>query len=98
MALYVLFGKPGPTTRNLPTKRTSTQFPKRKGINSLYKCFEKYKLHYIDIDLTLKTKAKKEQVTQNLSYNMVGVPLMDIPLDVISPASMHVILGLTKNV
>ena len=44
-------------------------------------------------------KAKKEQVivTKDQSYSIVGAPLADIPIGVITPVTMHVILGLTKK-
>ena len=74
------------------------RFPKRKGINSSQKSYEIYKREYMDLDSRLKTKAKKEQVTQYLIYSVVWAPLADVPLDVISPATIHVISGLTKNV
>ena len=43
-----------------------------------------------------KTKKEKEHATQYLSHNVVGAPLTDIPLDLISSVTMHVILGLTR--
>ena len=46
----------------------------------------------------LKTKAQKVKVTQDISFSIVGAPLADVPLDVIAPATMYVILGLTENI
>jgi hypothetical protein len=57
-----------------------------------------YKREYLDLDVNQRTKARREKVTQELSYSIVGAPLADIPLDVITPATMHVILGLTKKI
>ena len=57
-----------------------------------------YKKEYLDLDGKQQTQAKKEQVTQDLSHSIVAEALADIPLDVITPASMHVILGLTKKI
>ena len=74
------------------------RFPKRKGVNSLQQCFETYKREYLDLMLTMRTKAKKEQVTQEMSYSIVAAALADIPLDAVAPATMHVILGLTKKI
>ena len=45
----------------------------------------------------MRTKSKKEQVTQEMSYSIVGEALADVPLDVVTLATMHVILGLTKK-
>ena len=59
---------------------------------------EIYKREYVDLEPNLKTKAKREHVTRELSYSVVGLPLADVPLDVIAPATMHVILGLTKKI
>ena len=59
--------------------------------------YEIYKHEYLDSDPKLQTKAKKEQVTFKLLHSMVGAPLADIPLDVIAPATMHVILGVAKK-
>ena len=39
-----------------------------------------------------------EQVTQDLSYSIVAEPLADVPPDVITRATMHVILGLMKKI
>ena len=65
------------------------RLPKRKG---------RYKKNYVDLELTFRTKAKKEQVTQELSYSVVGQALADIPIDVVTLATMHVILGFTKKI
>ena len=43
-------------------------------------------------------KAKREQVTQDVSYSIVASALADIPLDTVAPATMHVILGLAKHI
>ena len=48
--------------------------------------------------LTIRTKTKREQVTQDVSYSIVASALANIPLDAVAPAHMHVILGLTKKV
>ena len=53
-----------------------TRFQKRHGLNSLQCSFEKYKKKYLDLELTFRTKAKKEQVTQELSYSVVGQALV----------------------
>ena len=45
-----------------------------------------------------QTPSKKEQVTKDLSYSVVVKALANTPLDCITPASMHVILGLTKKI
>jgi len=74
------------------------RFQKRKGLNSLQCSFEKYQKNYLDLDLTFRTKAKKAQVTQELSYSVVGQALADIPIDVVTLATMHVILGFTKKI
>jgi hypothetical protein len=55
--------------------------------------FNVYKKKY------LKTASKKEHVTKELSYSVVSATLADIPLvDCITPATIHVILGLTKKI
>ena len=51
----------------------------------------------MDLEPRLKTKARKVNVTQDISFSIVGASLADVPLDVIVPATMHVILGLTKK-
>ena len=73
------------------------RFPKRKGIHSLQNCYKIFKREYLDLDHKLKTKARKEKVTRELSYSVVGAPLANVPLDVITLAKMHVILGMTKK-
>ena len=45
-----------------------------------------------------QTPLKKEQVTKDLSYSVVAKALADILVDCITPASIHVILGLTKKI
>jgi hypothetical protein len=72
--------------------------PKRKGVDSLKKCFEKYKREYMDLEPSLKTTSRKVQVTQCLSYSDISNQLADVPLDVITPATLHVILGITKTI
>ena len=74
------------------------QFPKRKGVNSLKECYQRYKREYMDLEPRLNTQARRAQVTQEVSFSIVGAPLADVPLDLIAPATMHVILGLTKNI
>ena len=74
------------------------RFQQRKGVNSIQKCFEIYKREYLDLDCNLRTKSRRERVTQELTYSIVGAPLANIPLDVITPATMHVILGFTKKI
>ena len=66
-------------------------------MNSHQQCFDKFKREFLDLDLTLRTKAKKEQVTQDVSYSIVGAVLADVPIDVVTMATMHVILGYTKK-
>ena len=74
------------------------RFLKRKGENSLKSSFEVFKTNYLDLCLMARTKAKKAQVTQELSYSVVGEALADIPIDVVTFATMHVILGMTKQI
>ena len=73
------------------------RFGRRKGSKSIGRCYEKFKKEFLDLDLLSRTKAKKEQVTRDLSYSIVDEPLADVPPDVITRATMHVILGLTKK-
>ena len=68
------------------------RFLKRKGQNSLQSSFEVFKKNYLELGLTSRTKAKKAQVTEELSYSVIGEVLADIPIDVVTFASMHVIL------
>ena len=74
-----------------------TMFGKRQGTWSIQKCYKNVKCEYLDLPELEKNKSKKEQVTKEMSYNIVGLPLADIPLDCIPLASMHIILGFTKN-
>ena len=37
-------------------------------------------------------------VTQELSFSVVGQALADVPIDVVTLATVHVILGFTKNI
>ena len=76
---------------------SGTMSGKRQGAWSIQKCYTFFKREYLDLPEHEKTKAKKEQVTKEMSYNIVGLPLADIPLDCIVLASMHIILGFTKN-
>ena len=73
-------------------------FPKRHGEHSLQKCFEIYKRDYLSLDAKERTPEKKKQVTQELSFSITGDALANIPLDVITKATMHVILGFTKKI
>jgi hypothetical protein len=75
----------------------AARFNKRKGMNSIQKCFTVYEREYLKLHESQRTKTKKETVTKELSYSITGAPLADIPLDVIAPATMHVILGITKK-
>ena len=79
-------------------KGEAPRFPKRKGVNSLRECYKRYKREYMNLEPRHKTKARRTQVTQEISFSIVGAPLADVPLDLIAPATMHVILGLTKNI
>ena len=74
------------------------RFPKRRGQNSLQYSFEVFKKNYLELGLTSRTKAKKAQVTQELSHSVVGEALADIPIDVVTFATMHVILGMAKKI
>ena len=42
------------------------RFPKRQGQNSLQRCFKEYEKMFLNLDLTCRTKATKEMVTQEL--------------------------------
>ena len=75
----------------------ATRFPKRRGMNSIPECYKIFKREYLDLP-EHKKKAKKEQVTKQMSHSIVGLPLADIPLDCIALASMHIILGFTKKI
>ena len=48
------------------------RFNKRKVINSIQKCFKVYEREYLNLDESQRTKATKETVTKELSYNIVG--------------------------
>ena len=74
------------------------RFRKRQGVTSIKELYKTYKREYLDLDPKLKTKAKREQVTRELSFNVVGLPLADVLFDVIAPATMRIILGLTKKI
>ena len=76
----------------------ATRFRKRQGQNSLQRSFEEYKKMFLDLDLTCRTKATKEMVMQELSFSVVGQALTDVPIDVATLATMHVILGFTKKI
>ena len=69
-----------------------------KGSKSILRSYKKYKKEFLELDLLSRTKAKKAQVTQELSYSIVGEPLADVPPNVITRATMHVILGLMKKI
>ena len=73
------------------------RFGKRKANKSIPRCYEKYKKEFLYLDLLSRTKAKKEQMTQKLSCSIVVKPLADVPLDVMTRATIHVILGLAKR-
>ena len=75
----------------------AARFNKRKGMNSIQKCFAVYEREYLNKHESQRTKAKKETVAKELSYSITGAPLADIPLGVIAPATMHFILGITKK-
>ena len=72
--------------------------PKRQGPTSMKELYKIYKRKYLDLDPKLNTKAKKEQLTRELSFSVVGLSSADVPSDAIAPATMHVILGLTKSI
>ena len=71
-------------------------FGKRQGQWPIQNCCEIFKREYLDLPEHEKTKAKKEKVTKEISYSIVGLPLADSPLDCIALASMYIILGFTK--
>ena len=52
----------------------------------------------MDLKPRPKTEVKRKQVAQYLLYSVVGAPLAGVPLGAIAPATIHVMLGLTKNV
>ena len=72
-------------------------FQERKGAYSHKVCFETYNREFLDLMLTMRTKTKKEQVTQELSYSIVAPTLAGVPIDCVAKASMHAILGITKK-
>ena len=48
--------------------------------------------------LTMRTKTKTEQITQELSYSIVAPALADVPLDGVANASMQAVLGITNKI
>lgn len=69
----------------------------KRTLEKMYELYKKYHDEYESLPLGERTKTKREDVTQNMTYSITAKALMDIPLDVISPSSMHVILGWTKK-
>ena len=98
MAMYVVPRAAGRYWTVLLGGGRKIRFRRRKGSKSILRCYEKYKKEFLELDLLSRTKAKKEQATQELSYSIVGAPLADVPPDVITRATMHVILGLMKKI
>ena len=74
------------------------RFLKRQGVTSMKELYKIYKHEHLDLNPKLKTKAKKEQVTRELLFSVVDLPLADVPFDVIALATRHIILGLTKKI
>ena len=75
----------------------SSQFEKRT-MDSMKEGYAIYKKEFLDLPVCQQTKAKREEVTKEMTYSVVGQALADIPLDCFTPASMHVILGFTKKI
>ena len=50
------------------------------------------------MSLDKQTKVRRDKITQEMTYSIIGLPLADISLDCIAPATMHVILGLAKKI
>ena len=46
----------------------------------------------------MQTKEQREKVTKEITHSIAARALADIPLDCITPATMHVILGFTKKI
>ena len=59
---------------------------------------ERYVKEFSSLPTNEQTKERRTAVTQQLTHSIVYSALGDIPLDCVSPASMHVILGLTKKI
>ena len=73
-------------------ERKKIRFGIRRGSRSILRCYEKYKKEFLELDLLSRTKAKKEKVTQELLYSIVGAHLADVSPDVTIRVTMHVIL------
>jgi len=46
----------------------------------------------------MQTKERRKKITKEITHSIAVKALTDIPLDCITPATMHVILGLTKKI
>ena len=67
-------------------------------IESIKRMHGIYKEKFESLPTCQQTKAKREEITKEMTYSVVGEALADIPLDCFTPASMHVILGFTKKI
>eukprot|EP00984_Skeletonema_dohrnii_P007442 scaffold2701_cov137-Skeletonema_dohrnii-CCMP3373.AAC.1 len=75
----------------------NAQDPTQRTLESIIADAETYKEHVNNATEQEKAKSTfKSDVTQNCSHSITDKPLLDIPLDCITYASMHVVLGLTK--
>jgi len=75
----------------------NAQEPTQRTLESIIADAQQYEEHVNNATEQEKAKSTfKSDVTQNCSHSITDKPLLDIPLDCITYASMHVVLGLTK--
>ncbi len=74
---------------------TATQVEQRT-LEKLQEYGRKYCEEVSKVDKAKQGSKFIPNITQNMTYSVTNVPLLDIPLDCVTYATMHVVLGLTK--
>ena len=75
---------------------TSNTHPARTN-TSLLQDYQAYKKEFLSMWLSGQTKKAHANVTQNYAHSVVNHLLADIPLECVTKATMHVILGITRT-
>ena len=71
---------------------------KKRTLKSLKQCYDVYKQNFLNLPKSEQSKNKRASVTQQLSKSIISTPCLDVPLEVVTRASMHVILGCMRRI
>ena len=76
---------------------TGPRFAKR-DMEHIREMYGKYQERFENLPSNMQTKERRKKITKEITHSIAVKALTDIPLDCITPATMHVILGLTKKI